>query len=301
MDKDIDKKVKTQSFKKSAYTTNWSGTLNLFLELIDLKNGNVAAYKNAFDLTLKWMLKYPVKTNKWGPFFEDIPRWSDAQINATTFAMFLLEHPRLDRNWKRTVRGIIDWVYDHLGNKDYQRYGLICVNEQTAYQVPGNSHSARQASVDLMYAEKTADTSLTRNAILELNWATYMVDNDGKNFYPTNAIWMTDGYGDYVRHYLRAMAAMPRLAPVNKDHLLRTSSIIKDIIYTADSINYKVFHTSSREKLRLTGKPKSVKAGGKKLMEREHQPAEGWTWRPLNTGGVLEINHKAASEVSIIK
>lgn len=57
------------------------------------------------------------------------------------------------------------------------------------------------------------DTTYVRNAIRQLNWATYMVDTDGKNFYPTNAIWMTDGYGDYVRHYLRAMAAVPQLAP----------------------------------------------------------------------------------------
>jgi len=26
-----------------------------------------------------------------------------------------------------------------------------------------------------------------------------MVDDDGKNCYPRDEVWMTDGYGDYVR------------------------------------------------------------------------------------------------------
>ena len=61
-----------------------------------------------------------------------------------------------------------------------------------------------------------------QQAIRRLNWATYMVDNDGKNRYPRDDIWLTDGYGDYVRHYLRSMAAQPELAPDDQNHLLRT-------------------------------------------------------------------------------
>ena len=30
------------------------------------------------------------------------------------------------------------------------------------------------------------------------------------DYYPRTDIWMTDGYGDYVRHYIRAMAAAPQ-------------------------------------------------------------------------------------------
>ena len=40
-----------------------------------------------------------------------------------------------------------------------------------------------------------------------------MVAEDGRNRYPYDMVWLTDGYGDYVRHYLRAMAAAPELAP----------------------------------------------------------------------------------------
>jgi hypothetical protein len=48
-----------------------------------------------------------------------------------------------------------------------------------------------------------------------LGCVTYWVDSDGNSIYPNGNIWMTDGYGDLVRHYPRAMAAAPELAPDN--------------------------------------------------------------------------------------
>ena len=299
MDKDLEKHKDQQ--KESAYTTFYTGTLSLFTELIEMRKGDVASYKRAFDTTLTWLKNYPVKTNKWGPFFEDVPRWSDTQINAITYAMFIIEHPSLDPEWKQTAKGIFDWVYKELGNDQWKNYGVITINEQTAYRVPGNSHSARQASVELMYWEKSGDTLYTRNAVRQLNWATYMVDTDGKNFYPTNAIWMTDGYGDYVRHYLRAMAAAPQLAPDHEDHLLRTSSIVKHIEYKPEAIQYSVFDRESRERLRLTSKPSRVTVDGTTLAETSAADEIGWTWRSLPFGGVLDIHHSGGTEVEVFR
>lgn len=297
MDKDI-KRSKAPA-KHSAYTTFWTGALNMFKELIQLNKGNTDAYKKAFDITLKWMKEFPARNNKWGPFFEDIPRWSDTQINAITYVMYLLEHPELDADWESTARNILQWVYKELGNAQYAKYGVTCIDEQTAYRVPGNSHTARQASVDLMFWEKTGDTSSINNAVRQLNWATYMVDDDGKNFYPTNAIWMTDGYGDYTRHYLRAMAAAPQLAPDNADHLLRSSSIVQKIVYGSKGITYATFDTSSRELFRLRAKPAGVSVDGVALREMDGEAAEGWSWQSLPKGGVLKITHTRGSQITI--
>ena len=43
-----------------------------------------------------------MRTNKWGPFFEDIPTedFSDTEINADTMAAYILEHPAWDANWR---------------------------------------------------------------------------------------------------------------------------------------------------------------------------------------------------------
>ena len=299
MDKDLGKSK--AALKTSSYTTFWTGTLGLFSELMDLNKGSTGAYKNAFNVTLRWLKTYPVKNNKWGPFFEDVPRWSDTQINAITFARYILDHPELDSNWKDNASNILSWVYKELGDKQYAKYGVTCIDEQTAYRVPGNSHSARQASVDLLYWQKTGDTSYIRNAIRMLNWATYMVDKAGKNFYPTNAIWMTDGYGDYVRHYLRAMATAPQLAPASADHLLSTTSIVKRISYQSTKISYSTFDASSEEFLRLTTKPKTVKANGKSLKETTKENQEGWTWQTLHTGGVARIKHSKENDIVVEK
>ena len=299
MDKDLQKTK--GSHTKSSYTTFFTGTLNLFKELIAMNKGNTSDYKKAFDIAVDWFKKYPVKSNKWGPFFEDIPRWSDTQINAVTFAMFLMENPELDPQWQQTVKGIFEWVYAELGNKKYRNYGVTVIDEQTAYRVPGNSHSSRQASMDLMYWEKSGDTTYVRNAVRQLNWATYMVDTDGKNFYPTNAIWMTDGYGDYTRHYLRAMASAPQLAPDNEDHLLRSTSIVKNIVYQPNKISYTVYDDQSKEIFRLTAKPDAVKINGKDLSEVTDVTEGGWAWQSLGTGGILKINQSGGHQVEIIK
>jgi hypothetical protein len=88
-----------------------------------------------------------------------------------------------------------------------------------------------------------------------------MVDSDGKNFYPRDDIWLTDGYGDYVRHYLRAMASQPELAPDDQNHLLRTSSVIQSISY-GNSITYTKFDASSKERLKLAAwTPARVRGG----------------------------------------
>ena len=286
--------------QKSTYTTFWTGTLCMFDELMKMQKGNTDAYKKAFDITINWLKDYPAKTNKWGPFFEDVPRWSDTQINGITYAMYLMENQKLDPDWKEEVSNILKWVHRELDNDQYKKYGVITINEQTAYRVPGNSHSSRQASVELMFWEMTVDTTYVRNAIHMLNWATYMVDSDGKNFYPTNAIWMTDGYGDYVRHYLRAMAAAPQLAPDNASHLLRTSSIVKKIVYETSGIFYTTFDNSSEEIFRLTKKPVKIKVNGVVLKKAVGNSSEGWIFQSLDKGGVLKIKHTKGNEIEII-
>lgn len=136
-------------------------------------------------------------------------------------------------------------------NHEFEKWGVTAINEQTAYRVPGNSHTSRHASVELRYCEVTGDNARKEQAIRRLNWATYMVDVDGKNRYPRDDIWLTDGYGDYVRHYLRAMAAQPELAPNDQNHLLRTSSVIKSISYGTNTISYTKFDARSNERLKL--------------------------------------------------
>jgi len=276
------------------YTANWTGTLMLFEELKALDNPNKAPYEQSFNTLLTWMKAYPLKTNKWGPFFEDVPGWSDTQTNAITFAMFILRHIDLFPDWKNNVKGIIDWTYHELGNHEYEKYKVVVMNEQTVYRVPGNSHSSRQASVELMYANQSGDTSYTTNAIRTLNWATYTVADDGRNRYIRDDIWLTDGYGDYVRHYLRAMAAMPELAPAEKNRLLGTSSLVTNIHYSSRIIDYSTYGAAT-DVIRLTGRPDKITCDGAELSEVADEASEGYSWTSLPSGGILQVKHTGSN------
>ncbi len=286
------------------YTTNYTGTLQLFEGLINLKQGDVAAYAAARATLSGWLKKYPLRNNKWGPFFEDVPGWSDTEINADTMATYIMEHPDWDPNWREDARAILAWTQTMFENDAWLKYGVRATNEQTAYPVPGNSHSSRHASVMLIYAEKTGDATNKPDAIRELNWATYMVGEAGNNRYPYDDVWLTDGYGDYVRHYLRAMAAAPELAPSGQDHLLRSSSVVKRIAYAPRHIAYTTFDDAARELLRVAFAPTQVRAGGTRLVRVEAvadlDRQEGYTFNaPGDVPGVLRIRHDSSGEVTI--
>jgi|GEM_PF-180790 len=288
----------------ASYTANWTGTLRLFDDLIKLNQGNTAGYLSARATLSTWLKTYPLHTNRWGPFFEDVGVWSNTETNADTFAGYLLEHPAWDANWQNDARNILDWTTATFGNNTWANvtwsdYGVLPINEQTEYMMPGNSHTARHGSVELIYAAKTGDTSRKAGAIRQLNWATYMVDFDGANQYPTDLIWLTDGYGDYVRHYLRAMAAAPELAPSNHNHLLSSSSVVTTIAYEPTRVRYSTFDKSATEVLKVTFEPRLVVAGGLALPRRQDLAQEGWVYD--SSTQVLRIRHDSAKSILIAR
>jgi hypothetical protein len=101
-----------------------------------------------------------------------------------------------------------------------------------------------------------------------------MVNSDGWNQYPRDDVWLTDGYGDYVRHYLRAMRASPDLAPEDQNHLLGTTSVIQAIEYTPDRITYTKFDPVSLDHLKLGAWTPGLVTGGLLRWDRTTRVAE---------------------------
>ncbi len=203
------------------------------------------------------------------------------------------------KNMEADSNGLKYYMNHQVWKPEHDMRGLGGDNEQTVYRVPGNSHSSRQASVELMYGALSGDTTFKDNAIRTLNWATYTVAADGRNRYIRDDIWLTDGYGDYVRHYLRAMAAMPELAPDDESHLLGTNSVITSIVYSGNSIEYNTFDKESTELIRLVQKPAKVMMNDSELTETESSEPDGWNWSELQKGGVLKIFKKEGNNVLI--
>ena len=307
----------TGTWKDTAgYTSNWAPTMQLFLDLKGLHKGDTASYESGFKLLLAWMKSFPMKENKWGPFFEDVDEWSETQINAMTFARFIMEHRDYFPDWKTDVLKIISWVHKNFANEKWKKYGVTVTNEQSVYPTPANSHSARQAADELLYTNLSGDISLYENAVRELNWATYMVDFDGRNRFPEDEPWLTDGYGDYVRHFLRAMDAFPVLAPAGEDHIISSTSVVQEADYAGylakpvylrfentDSnrveLFYRCFDSTGIEKIRLRKKPSAVLLNYKPISENANTGA--YTWTPIGNEGLLTIHRDKGREVLILK
>jgi hypothetical protein len=88
------------------------------------------------------------------------------------------------------------------------------------------------------------------------------------------------------------MAVCPELAPSGKNRFLGSESTVCSINYLKDLIQYTTYGPSSKDVLRLKGKPQTVECDGKKLIETANTEDEGYKWIPLDTGGSLIINHK---------
>jgi hypothetical protein len=231
-----------------------------------------------------------------------------------TFARFIMEHRQYFPNWQTDVKNIIDWVHKMFNNDSWKKYGVTVTNEQSVYLVPGESHTARQGADELLYVSLTGDTTLYSNAVRELTWSTYTVDFDGKNIFPNYELWLTDGYGDYIRHYLRAMATFPELAPADEDHILFTSSVIQEADYGNKiqpyptpgldrentrkvKISYRCFDEKGIEMIKLQNKPSQILLDKKLLIE--NTSGEGFEWRPLAKGGELTVRRSKGKNVVI--
>jgi hypothetical protein len=275
------------------YTGNVVPTMRLFESLSQMGLGNTVQYDTAYQVIKRWVQKFPQMTNEWGSFFEDIPVPSNTETNAVTMATYILEHPNWSSTYKQEARAILDWTLATLGSHAYDSLGVTAIYEQTADLKEGGSHTSRFAAAELLYAELTGNTSHIQQAIRQLDWCTYLVDFDGTcRFTPkSGAVWYTDGYGDYVRHFIHAMASNPYLAPDSSNHLLRSSSVVKSIIYQPKEILYNTYDTSATELLRLTSKPLRVKVDGQEITEVTTLQSNSWRWITYPTGGVVEVNH----------
>ena len=55
------------------------------------------------------------------------------------------------------------------------------------------------------------------------------------------SLWFSDGYGDYIRHFLAGMASVPEWAPAGQSHVLRSSSVITNVKYESQELSYVAF------------------------------------------------------------
>jgi hypothetical protein len=281
-----------------AYSSHVIAAIRLFDELTRLSPEAPSAYAHARRTAWDWLIEFPMRTQLWKGYFEDI-RLDPENANRDQYsplesARYLLTRPEMDQEWDTHARGLIEWVDRTLAAEPF--FKAIAIHEQLyCYHVMG-SHTARYASLCALLGERTGDEAMAERSRRSFNWATYMVDDEGlvrvgidpPDYY--NQCWFTDSYFDFVPHFIDGMACMPETAPEDADHLLRSSSVIQQIAYSPKAIRYRTFDTESVERFRLTFTPHTVRSGGVPLPENGMEdPRGGWTFRPAL--GVLDVRH----------
>jgi hypothetical protein len=288
--------------------------VRLFSELIRLKQGDVARYERSRKLAWEWILQYPMRNNRWIGYFEDVGYSGENENQAlpTMTAYYILtqqDPSSVDPKWITDVGHIIDWVKKHYGRGPY--FGAWAIDEQggppdysaCCSRAGLASDTSRWAAINALYYERTGDGQAREDAFRSLNYATYFADDNGKISCcgaGYGEYWWDDGYGDYFRNLLWAMGAIPELAPKGQDHLLASTSVVRNVEYGKRTLQYTTFDGEGSEVLRLSYAPTSIEAGGQVLSATKDLTVHGYTITSLPGGDfIVRIKHLLSGEIHI--
>jgi len=295
---------------REEYSANVVGPIRLLDELVRLNLGDVPAYRRARQLAWTWLMAYPMKNHLWHGYFEDIPVLEKLtnfnQYSPMETARYILQHVEYDPNWKADVPALIQFVERTLGvdvpDEPGIQWGAQTISEQADDMHKMGSHTSRYASVNALWYEKTGDAAAKEKAFRSFNWATYMCHENGAVndlAVESQTVWFSDGYGDYIRHFMAGLGSVPEWAPPQENHLLRSDSVVQSVSYLPGEVNYQTFDDNSNEVLRLNFPPHRVLADGGELPEQSDLKRAGWTFDAPHGG--LRIHHVGSHVVRVLE
>ena len=297
---------------REEYSSNVIAAIVLFDELGRLDFGDTAAYAAARATALDWLVRVPLRNDAWSGYFEDIEIQSDPSANPNQYsalrtARWLIAHPDADTNWREDVAHLLAWTAEQFGRdtdtESGTQWGATVLSEQAADMAKMGSHTARFGATLALWYSATGDASVAERAVRSLNWATYTCSENGTVAVGPDAnegYWFSDGYGDYIRHFLVAMGAVPEWAPARENHLLHSTSVVTRVDYSPGRVAWSTFDGDATETLRLTARPSRVTAAGLRLSQRSALDRQGFTVWPLASGGFLvRVRHRSSGEVVV--
>ena len=292
------------------YTANVIESIKLLDELIRVKarivlgDERIGQYTKTREMVWQWLFSTegPMRTFIWKGYFEDIPNdtynKNRVQNIPLETARYLIMNPDKDPDYNIHVPALIYWVATAF--KDDK---MDAIKEQFWCYASMGSHTARYASICALWYEKTKNEWYKDQAFRYFNWATYVCDENGYVIVGPDFVkqyWFSDGYGDYVRHFLEGLAAIPEWAPARENHLLRSSSVVSHIFYSQKGISCTTYDNQSEILFRLTSKPEKITVDGQFIGETKKLSDNSWTWKTLNKdGGVLRVCYSSGNKLNI--
>jgi hypothetical protein len=285
------------------YGANWMGSYSLLDHLVKAKLGNVAAYQAAMIKVRNFVLGFPMKTGYWTDGHTDTDVNSTiykSNMSASNTTLYILDYPEFDPDYKTDIPDLIHWteknfVFHCAPGEPPVQWGANIVGEQDSFLPKMDYQTARYAAECARFFAISGDSSLKEKAYRSLNWVTYCSDSNGMAFESplSNGVtsWWSDCYGEGPRMFYHALAAIPEWAPMQEDHILYSSEMLKDVFYEKNKLAYTAPLKTGTEYIKISFKPSSVKLDGRSI---------GYTLRPLGNGDYyLIIKRLAAGKIIV--
>ncbi len=278
-----------------------------FFEQMLLHEAN-PAYRRARDQSLAHLIERNVEKGHWSTYHEDVGVKPDTHISAEPLAFtarYLFrhasEHPEYLAMGRRILRQLDDRLVHTTGHGAAPAPALA---EQTSFEHIMPGHTARYGAALAYLYVATGDETTRRRALSALHGVTYMQDEAGmlKTFFYDvkkqtdrgieDRVWFSQHLYS-VYHLLECMAVFPELAPAGENHLLDSTTSLRDVSYASGSISYSVMLPALiRAKLRAA--PAFVEVAGQPLRRLERPPANNERgWHFDSATGLLTLTHEA--------
>ena len=226
----------------------------------------------------------------------------------------LMKYPQAYPNWKTDIRNMLSLVCNRNGADPASRGDVY----SGAWAFPESSVCC---GTSLSYNQYTAGPTLIRYGVLaDSEWAREigrrMMLMATYDSLPNGVV--KDGLlGDSVATHewsnlahpwplcqaLEAIAWLPQyFAPNRENHIVRSTSVVREVLYEPGRISYTTFDAPDRvqEVLRLAFRPNSVRADGAQLNERPVPDAKGYAVTPLSNGDcIVVIRHDGQTRIVV--
>jgi hypothetical protein len=280
----------------SDYGTNWFGCIRLFDMLIATNTGNVKSYTRVRKNVQDWLLQYPVKNGLWVDGHTDNLTTGTrnlSNMSASNAGLYISDETQFDPGWKTTLPALIRWTEDNFVFKTAPgepstMWGANIVSEQVDFMPKMDYQTARYAAQCARWFAVSGDQEYKEKAYRSINWVTYCNDANGKAFEsPVSKgvnSWWSDSYGECPTMFYHIFAAIPEWAPARENHILYSTSILKDISYSEKLIKYTATEKSGKDYLRLSFKPSAISINGIKIPPLTDKSKEGYTLKEMGNG-----------------
>lgn len=250
----------------------------------------------------------------WGRNYWD---WNDPvqAENVTEFVVrYMMEHPERFPNWKTDCRNIMSLFINRTSVSPYSNgdvyHGAWAYPESSACCGRSLWYGPMElATVYAQYGVIANDEWAKEMARRQIILATYDVHETGvveDNIDGGQIVaggWFKIAHPMALKHCLGVMAWLPEIfGPARENHIMRSSSVIKDVRYGVGELSYETFDAPKGvyEVLRLAFQPKEVLADGQPLPKRNDIDSPGYTEKALACGDfIVQIRHDGKRRITI--